>query len=534
MISKESGWIEIQTALSNRLTAEKFKTIQKYFTFPLKVCSVTSDILQNLYYCFNGQNAAFDIESRNESINESLEYLTQDLQLRKWIEEHGKRVLKSECNSVVVLDIDEQGKPKLIYVENDDIEGYELNEDGTFKFIIFEHSESEDESEERYAFYDDEYYRVILKKGTTYKLETEVKHTVGYCPATFFYNNPLYCKDDFQRSVPLSIVTGALVEWQLFETFIYYAEHYSVFPIIEYPESGCNNTNCVDGIIQPVPILNDLNEVTSYTQPQECPTCAKKAFIGAGTAIGIEVSESAEIQDTRGIVRFIVPDITSLEFAEKKQAEKEQFIKINTVGYSKAIGSQAVNELQVRSLMESRRRAIIDVKEQFEKLYKWIVKTMGRVLYNVDVIVQANYGTEFFLLGESELIAMITEAKKAGLTSAEIGELHKMLISTKYKNDPEKAKKMLLFSELEPVPFDTIEEAKIKFLDGVLTKEDYFLKANFYNLIKRFERENGSITDFGEELEEAANVEKIQDTLYYYVNQKLEKDGKQNDTLQPI
>jgi hypothetical protein len=461
----------------------------KYFTFPLTVVNLSNDVMTDVYTVFNGRNASFDVEFDNDRFKEIAEQVLASLDVRSWIEHKGKKVLKSAPNSVVVIDLDEQGNPILVLLPNE------------------------------------KYYRVFIEKNGSYTLEVESPHNLGYCPAKFFYDKPLLNKYHFDRSVPLTNTMGVLSQWQFFSTFVYYAEHYGTFPIIEFADSGCEVDGCKGGIVYPEPYLDEENQIREQPIPYDCPSCAKKHLIGPGTAVGVEVSEDADIQDTRGLLRFITPDTGSLEYLQARQAEKENFIKINTVGFNNAVTREAVNEQQVRALMESRKKPLLEIKEYLNDLYKWIVKTTIKLLYEVDIKVSADYGTEFFILTERDILLLIQEAKKAGVQSSEIAELNKLLIQTKYKNNPYKAKRMMIAADVEPSPFDTREEIEKKAASGMITRQDQYIKLNFNDLLGRFERENGSIVMFGIELPYDEKIRRIYNTLVFYTNQKLESNG---------
>jgi hypothetical protein len=193
---------------------------------------------------------------------------------------------------------------------------------------------------------------------------------------------------------------------------------------------------------------------------------------------------------------------------------------------------EAVNEQQVRALVESRRKPLLEIKEHLNDLYKWIVKTTIKLLYDVEINVSADFGTEFFILTEKDIMLLIQEAKKAGVQSSEIEELNKLLIQTKYKSNPFKAKRMLIAADVEPSPFDTREEIEKKAASGMITREDQYIKLNFNDLLGRFERENGNIVFFGMELPYDEKIKRIYETLVFYTNQKLESNG--DDTAEPI
>jgi hypothetical protein len=530
-IKHQEAWKEVMRYLAATLTAEKFTTICKYFTYPLTVVNITNDILTDLYTVFDGKNAYFSVDYPQDRIKQAANIMLDELDVSDFVEDYGKKVLKNEPNSVVVVDIDKQGKPKLLYVTNERIKDYEFTKEGEFKYIAFLHTEGVEFK--KYGVYDNAFYRIIREERGNFTIEVEEPHNLGYCPAHFFFDKPLINKHEFCRQVPLSNTMGVLWQWQLFEVFGYYADHYGTFPVIEYADSGCDVQGCDGGIIPAQPILDVNNQIASYSAPYECPSCNKKGLIGPGTAVGIEVNVSAEVQDTRGVLRFITPDISSLEYLDKKQAEKLNFIKINTVGYNNITTREAVNEQQIKFLMASRIKPLMDIKGEFEELTEWITETTVKLIYEVNVEAVSNFGTEFIVQSENDILLLIEQAKKAGVPSTQIAELNKMLVATKYKNDPYKVHYMNIAADLEPSPFDTREEVAAKFASGMISPEDYFIKLNFIDLIKRFERENGSLVQFGALLSYEEKIKRIKNTLFYYTKQSIIKDGNKDESIQP-
>ena len=152
---------------------------------------------------------------------------------------------------------------------------------------------------------------------------------------------------------------------------------------------------------------------------------------------------------------------------------------------------------------------------------------------NVDVIVNANYGTEFFILTALDIQELIIKAKQAGTQATYIEQLNKLLIATEYKGDPNLVKRMLIAADVQPAPFKSELEARALFGERMITREDYYIYSNFTELLGRFERENGSIVTFGNELPYATKIDRIKATLLFYTNQKLPQN-EQDDNAQPI
>lgn len=535
-IRSQSAWIELDNYLSNTLTSDKYNAITEYWQFPLPIVNISNDIVTDLYTVFNGRNADFSTQYPNERFKEIAEQTFSNLGIREWIERKGKKVIKSAPNSVTVVDLDEEGNPLLLLIPNERIKGYEFTKEGAFDYIVFLHSKGKlDNGNEwkKWAVYDDNFYRVVLEVKGSFSLSEENEHGLGYCPAKFFYDKPRVSKHDFDRSIPFTNTMGVMSKWTVFELFIYYAEHYNTFPAMEFADNGCDVSGCEGGIIYHDAVLNDQNDIITHKWQEECPTCAKKGLIGPGTAVGIEVSQDADVQDTRGVLKFVTPDTKSLEYIRKVQEGREDFIKQNTVGYNNVTTKEAVNEAQIRFLAESRSKTPREISMLLSELHIWMVETVALLLYDTQVTAFANYGTEFLVLTEKDILMLIQEAKKSGVQASEIAELNHMLIQTKYKTQPDKMRRLMITADLQPSAFDTIEELEKKFSAGMITREDYYISLNFNDLIRRFEMENGNIVTWGNELNYDKKIQRIYDTLIFYTNQKLESN-EQNSSEQSI
>jgi len=533
-LQKETAWNEINNGLKSKLTAQKYNAISRYWTIPLSINVMANDVALDLFKVFDGRNAVFSVEYPHDRIKDVAEPMLTALNVRNWIEKVGKEVLVHSPNTIVVIDKDSNGDPILLSVPNERLVSYEFvnGSDSEFSYVAFIHSEGKTESGDkwtRYGVYDNEYYRVIYSEGGNYQLEIENTHTLGSCPARFYYNKPLTNSMEFNRCIPFSPVRGVMLQWQLFDLFEYYQDHYAAFQVVQYADSGCSQEDCLDGVVYINPVLDENNVETTAGYNTECPTCAKKSLVGPGSALGVVVSTDPADNDTRDIFKFIAPDVTSLEYVGTKQAGRQNFIKENTVGFSDAVTSEAVNETQIKALVESRKKPLLDIKSYLDDLDKWIVESTVKLVYDVDVVASSNYGTEFFVLSVDDIITLITAAKAAGAQSSYIEQLNKLLIATEYKNDPMVVQKMSISADLEPNAYDSQAEAREKFKEGSMTRDDYYKKSNITDLINKFERDNGSIVTFGMELPYSTKIDRINTTLDFYIQQKITKDEANNE-----
>jgi hypothetical protein len=328
---------------------------------------------------------------------------------------------------------------------------------------------------------------------------------------------------------------GVMEDWQELELYDTYQYKYAAFQVVEFAQPPCEDTTCNDGIVTIPAEIGEGGELLKAEFKAACPTCAKNAFMAPGTAIAVDVGVDKEDMDVRGVFRYVAPDVNALKAAGEKNDSRKSEIKVSVVGYSEAITSEAVNEVQVGALVESRKQPLFAIKHHLEELYKWIVKGVMKLTYDIPVSVHANYGREFFIMTEQELIEVIKMAKEAGVQSSVIAELNRTLVATKYKSDPEKVERMLIAADLEPNAYDSIEEARKKFMEKSMNPMDYFIKANFTSLLREFEIRNGDIVTYGSDILYKDKIKAIKETLIEYVNQKnITQEDEEDNTEQVI
>ena len=147
-------------------------------------------------------------------------------------------------------------------------------------------------------------------------------------------------------------------------------------------------------------------------------------------------------------------------------------------------------------------------------------------------MVHANYGTEWFLLTEAQLQELFVGAKTAGMPESEIDQIYKLLIETKYKGDPQTVRKLMIENNLNPAPYSTLEECYKKLEMGVMQLDDLYIKANFTKFVSRFERENGSLVDFGADITFEQKIEIIYNTFKTYVKDETEQTDSGESSTQ--
>jgi hemerythrin-like domain-containing protein len=131
-------------------------------------------------------------------------------------------------------------------------------------------------------------------------------------------------------------------------------------------------------------------------------------------------------------------------------------------------------------------------------------------------------------MNEAQLQKLFENAKNAGLPESELDQIYKLLIETKYKAQPRLIKKLLIEHNLNPAPYNTLGECYEKVSNGVMQANDLYIKANITKFIAKFERENGSIVDFGSEVSFEQKINSIYNSLIKYVENEKKEEANTN------
>ena len=116
------------------------------------------------------------------------------------------------------------------------------------------------------------------------------------------------------------------------------------------------------------------------------------------------------------------------------------------------------------------------------------------------------------------------------MSEAELDMMQNQIIQTEYRNDPMQLRRMLILSELEPYRHLSRAEATDLFKANIISEEDLRIKLNFPNFVRRFERENMNILEFGSELPYERKIAIITEEFRKYAS---ELDSGESNVQQP-
>jgi len=538
-LTKEIYWTELTNKMKTRIDG-KLKRVLQFMRFPLPIVQITDSILNDYFKVFEGKNRFFNVSASRDI--QALQVWLSEVKPQDWIESQAREVLKNKPCSFTVIDRGEDGKPYLINIDHSRlIDADVIDKDGNCGYIVFVHTISvnpDDTSEQlvKYSVYDDETYYVFQKgsKSDSYTLISQNKHQIGHCPARMFVNTPSNSRNPFKRRVAFGPSISKLEDWTIFDIFRNYVDHYVPFPVTESAIKKCVNSVCKGGKIAEEEII-DRAKGTTRTKWSTCPVCLGKdlgSFMGPGSHIGIKLRGEKNLEDGSGKFKMHFPETDKMKYVPEKLDALELEIRYKTVGVSSILTKEAVNETQIKGSFASMESVLMRNKQQLDDLYKWIVSSVAKLLYkNLEVNVEANFGTEFYLISEEQLQLRFENAKKAGLPKSEQILIYEQLIDTKYKGNSDKILRQKMLLRLDPLPLyselEAIEMFEKRAIDNVLLN----FKINFYKFVTRFEDENTVITEFGSNLEYSKQIDIILTSLKNYndeniTSQQLDPSGE--------
>ena len=503
----------------NILPHDKFVLFKSLFRYPIKTNEITDVCFDKLSRIFDGRNPAFNYQFANSAQREDWEqYRLDKLHEPDIWATKGWEFFKAEINSVLIVDVareqtTELPEPYFYWLPIDDVITYKADPTtGQMDYIVFRRKDE-------IIVLDDETYRVWDDKKHTGRIDgmpkIEATHDLGYCPARFFWNEPISLDDPDVKASPLSGELESLDWFAFFHISKRQLDLMGAYPILSGYEQSCDFTNAENGDYCDGGFLRDKQgryRLDMAGLLLRCPKCGNKRIIGAGSFVEIPVPNEAENQpDLRNPVQILNVDRNALDYNVEEQKRLREEIITAVVGQDEIVTDRdAFNEQQVRANFESVTTVLNRVKKGFEQAQQWVDETICRLRYGKYFIsAKINYGTEFYLYSPDELRKRYAAAKDAGASESELDMMQNQILQTEYRNDPTQLRRMLILAELEPFRHLSRQEVADLFDKKLVPETDLRIKLNFPNFVRRFERENTNILDFGSEIDYRKKIETI-------------------------
>lgn len=511
--------------VSNLIPHDKFKIFKTMFRYPVKTNEITGICFDKLSRIFDGRNPAFNYQFTNTEQRDDWEDYRQNRLGEPLVwSTKGWEYFKTEINSVLVVDVPAEQKgelpePYFYWLPIASVISYEADPDtGVMRWIIFRQDGN------RIAVIDDESYRVFRNDHDNIgELLIENRHSLGYCPARFFWNEPLSLADPDMKASPLSKELESLDWYLFFHLSKRQLDLFGSYPIYSGYEKDCDYSNEENGDYCDGGYLKDRQghyKLDASGLLMRCPKCGDKRIVGAGTFVEVPVP-SDKVPDMRNPVQILTVDRNSLDYNVAEEERLRTEIITAVVGTNEEITTRdALNEQQIRANFESQSTVLNRVKKGFEEAQQFVDETVCRLRYGGEFIsAKINLGTEFYLLDPTQLRERYRTAKESGASEAELDALQQQIVETEYRNDPTQRQRMLLLAELEPYRHLTRAEATDLYSKGMITEDDLRIKLDFANFVRRFERENTNILEFGSAIPFARKIEIITDKFKEYARE---------------
>lgn len=537
-IAESVPYTKFKAFVGSLLPADKYELTMNLLKFPIPTNEVCESIWVRLSKIFDGRNPAFDYEFHKTQEKDDWEWYRQEKlhEPSVWANKAWE-YFKTEINSVLVVDMpeaqdssDRYPQPYFYFVPINDVISYKVNRHTeNMDWIIYR------SGEDKIIAIDDEFYWVFewrkerafgrkKNEGELGELLSKNPHGLGFCPARFFWNEPLSLSNPDIKKSPLSKELADL-DWYLFYCLgKKHLDTYAGYPIYSAYEEDCDYSDsegniCHHGHLQRPDgsYLTDING-----NPKVCPLCNnKKQLAGAGTFVSVPVPEDGQ-PDLRKPIDITTIDVQSLNYNVEEKERLRKHIISSCVGMDNTILNEvSLADKQVDASFESQDVVLNRIKKGFEQAQTFVDTTCCLLRYGDGFIsASINYGTEFYTLTPEVLQSRYTKAREGGASDFELDALNRQLMETEYRHNPVELQRMIILSDLEPFAHLTKEEVMNLYKEGIITREEVLLKNNFSAYIKKFERIHENILEYGYNMPYEKKIENIYQTILSYAEQQ--------------
>lgn len=488
------------------LPSDKIARFKQLMQAPLPTNQLTQAININLSRVFEGQDSFYRYDFSDAALESDWNEYRDD---EFWPEE-GQSAMIDAIDSVWVVDLpkEQEGKypePRNMLIPIASVIDIQTSPQGNCYWIIFSIGD-------KLFVYDDQTIRSYIYKDNTLGKEIgNFAHDLGYCPARMFWSDLLNKDNWINHKAPLTNVLSEL-DWLLVhKIFKKYMDIANSFPILVMYENEGDSEDFTP---------SDNKGRTASEQKT-----LGGAFVGPGTILTAPRPQDGEADMMNNPVKWISPEVDSLKFHVEEDDRLTDYIYKTSVGVEgEEKNDQAKNEKQVLASFESQTIILRRIARNFEKIHSFADKTIIKLRYGVDSInkVSIDYGTKFFLKTTDDLISERDSVKGDDIFSDILSD---EIAETKFRNDSGGKLRFDVIRDLDPLPGKSLGEAiQIRNAAGI-TEEEFKVKVNLINYIRRFEREQMPIAQFVQRENYNKRVTKIKQTLLDY--------GKKDDSSEP-
>jgi len=498
------------------LPTDKIERFKQLFTVPVPTVELTESIFSHLGNVFKGQDAFNRYQfSDDELLGDWQGFTTDDF----W-RTQGFSAMQNAIDSVWIVNLPEiqtsrypEPKDRLIDIKN--VIDISVDINNNCDYLIFQ------AGNKIYVYDDYKFSRYDFTDGSIALLpEVEIPHSLGYCPARMFWSEPLMSGDNINKKAPITNVLGDL-DWLLTcQVFKKYMEIANSYPITAAYRKQQNF------------IGSEFESDRGRSKEQQ--KTAGGALAGPGSYLEVDPPLQGESDLMADPVKLISPDVETLEFHEDSIQLKEQNIFYKTVGIDgEQKNDMAKNEKQVMASFESQTSVLEKIARNFEIIQEFADRTKINLRYGPAVLqdISIDYGSKFFLKTEDDYIEQLKEVKDKGGHTAVVSAIMDETLEAKYRNDKNGLTRAKIIQELDPLPDKSQEEAEAILDKRGITIEQFIIKSQLLNFVKRFEREQASLVVFASARNYKDKIDLIYDEFIKYAKEITENSSEPKNII---
>jgi len=498
------------------LPTDKIERFKQLFTVPIPTVELTESIFSHLGNVFKGQDAFNRYQFSDDKILGDWQEFTTDT----FWSTQGFSAMQNAIDSVWIVNLPEiqnsrYPEPEDCLVDIKNVIDISVDINNDCEYLIFQIGNK------IYVYDDQKFARYNFTDGSMALLpEVEVQHSLGYCPARMFWSEPLMSGNYINKKAPLTNVLGDL-DWLLTcQVFKKYMEIANSYPITA---AYRKQQNFIDSQFE-----------SDRGRSKEQQKTAGGALAGPGSYLEVDPPLQGESDLMADPVKLISPDVETLEFHEDSIQLKEQNIFYKTVGIDgEQKNDMAKNEKQVMASFESQTSVSEKIAKNFEIIQEFADKTKINLRYGPAILqdISIDYGSKFFLKTENDYIEQLKDVKEKGGHTAVVSAIMDETLEAKYRNDKNGLTRAKIIQELDPLPDKTQEEAEAILDKRGITIEQFIIKSQLLNFVKRFEREQASLVVFASARNYKDKIDLIYDEFIKYAKEITENSSEPKNII---
>jgi len=509
----------IATESPSLLPADKTTRILQLIRAPISTVELTESIFSKLRKIFHAQDSFFDYSFTNPELLIDWQVFRE----QSFWATHGFQAMQSAIDSVWVVDFPEMQKgsrPEPInrLIDIKYVIDIQNDIDNNCQWLVYESSMwNGSKNVPVVIVYDAHSIRIY---DDTINVELfEFVHGLGYTPARMFWSESLEDDNLVNKESPITKELSDLDWYLLHKSMKKYMDLANSYPrefMYEFDDDSEDptRTNDKDSKVK-TPIGHEL--------------------MGPGSVGVVKAPlDAGEADQMKNPFLLVSPKVDGLEWHVTEEKRLKNDIFRSVVGIDIEMKNEAAkNEKQVDSAFESQLAVLLRVKKNFEIINKFADSTICKLRYGDSFVnCTIDYGTGFFLKSLSELHEDYNLAKKAG-NNIVLSEITSNILDAKFRENQQGRQRAEIIQDLDPMPEKTDEEVIEIYKNKGIDKINFVIRMNLNNFVRRFEREQINLTQFGENLEYGSKIESIINIFKNYANERNEDDSGKQGTIVP-